>query len=95
MEPKVFDDLDEMEDWAENRPAEVTRHLLEAWEEIIEGNEEIITISACRPEVYFEDLNIVVEEHEDEEALEQLLEESVEREDYEAAQRIKELQSKL
>ena len=84
MEPKVFDDLDEMEDWAENRPAEVTRHLLEAWEEIIEGNEEILTIISCRPDGYFEDLNIVVEAHEAEEGLEQLLAVSGQSEEYEA-----------
>lgn len=95
MEPKVFEDLDEMEDWAENHPDKVTRHLLRAWEEIIEGDEDILTVIKCQPDEYFEDMDIVVEKHEAEVSLEQLLQESVEREDYEAAQRIKELQENL
>lgn len=95
MEPKVFEDLDNMEVWAEENPDDVTRHLLEAWEQIIEGEKETITVVTCKPDEYFEDMNIVVKEEEAEQALEELLQESIEREDYEAARDITALQEKL
>lgn len=96
MEPKVFDDLEEMETWAKNSPGKVTRHLLSAWEEVIENEDlESVTVVRCQPDEYFEDMNIVVEQNEAEEALEELLQESIDREDYEAARDITKLQEKL
>lgn len=96
MEPKVFDDLEEMETWAKNSPGKVTRHLLSAWEKVIENEDlESVTVVRCQPDEYFEDMNIVVEQNEAEEALEELLQESIDREDYEAARDITKLQEKL
>jgi len=95
METKVFDDLDEMETWARENPNEVSRHILQAWREIIEGDAESLVIVKAQPDEYHEDMNIIVEEGEEEEALETLLQESIDREDYELARKITKLQDKL
>lgn len=95
MEPKTFESLDSMEKWAKENPGEVTRHLVKAWEKIIEEEKENIVVISCTPRNYQEEMNIVVEEGEEEESLNTLLEESVEREDYEAAKKIKDLQKKI
>lgn len=95
MEPKVFHDLDKMETWAEDHPDKVARHILKAWRQIIEEDEEVIVVVRCKSDEYLEDMNIIVEKGEEKEALESLLNESVDREDYELAQKIQELQEKV
>lgn len=95
MEPKEFDDLDEMEVWAKENPDEVSRHILQAWREIIEGGAETLVVVRAQPEEYHEDMNIIVEQGEEKEALETLLQESIDREDYELARDITNLQDKL
>jgi hypothetical protein len=95
MEPKVFQDLDKMETWAKDHPDKVSRHILKAWREIVEEDEETIVVVRCESEDYIEDMNIIVEKGEEEEALESLLDEAVEREDYELAKEIQSLQEKV
>lgn len=95
MEPKQFDDLDSMEDWARKNPDEVSRHILKAWREVIEEGTESIVVVTCSPEEYYEDMNIIVEKGEEEEALETLLQEAIDREDYETAREITKLQDKI
>lgn len=95
MEPKTFEDLDSMEDWARQNPNKVSRHLIRAWREVIEDGEENVTVISCSHDQYFEDMNIVVEKGEEEEALETLLQESIDREDYELAREITTLQDKI
>ena len=95
MEPKTFDDLDSMEDWARENPDKVSRHLLKAWREVIGGDKENVTVISCSDDHYFEDMNIVVEKGDEEEALETLLQESIDREDYELAREITTLQDKI
>lgn len=95
MEPKVFEDLDNMEVWAQDHPDKVSRHLLRAWREVVEDGKQSVVVVRCSPEEYFEDMNIIVEEGEAEEALETLLQEAIDREDYEIARDITKLQDKL
>lgn len=96
MEPKTFTNFDEMETWATEHPDEVSRHILKAWREVIEGDKDVIIVVRCtNPAQYDRDMNIIVEKGEEEEALEALLQEAIDREDYEVAQEIQELQEKV
>lgn len=95
MEPKTFESLEKIEKWADENQGEVTRHLIEAWKEVIETDKESLTVISCNVYQNAEDINIIVESCEAEAALDSLLEESVGREDYEAAQKIQSLQEKL
>jgi len=95
MEPKVFHDLDKMETWAKDHPDKVARHILKAWRKIIEEDEEVIVVVKCKSDDYLEDMDIIVEKGEETEALESLLNEAVDREDYELAKEIKSLQEKV
>jgi type II secretory pathway component PulF len=95
MKPKVFADLDEMETWVGQNQDEIARHILKAWREIIEEGTEQIVIVKAQPEEYHEDMNIIVEKGEEKEALETLLQEAIEREDYELAREITDLQEKV
>ena len=95
MEPKVFQDLDDLEAYATNNQDEIARHILKAWREIIEEGTEQIVIVKAQPEEYHEDMNIIVEKGEEKEALETLLQEAIEREDYELAREITDLQEKV
>ena len=95
MEPKVFETLDDLDNWATANQGEVARHILKAWREIIEEGTEQIVIVKAQPEEYHEDMNIIVEKGEEEEALETLLQEAIDREDYELAREIADLQEKV
>jgi hypothetical protein len=95
MKPKVFRSLDNLENWARENPDKVARHILKAWRKIVEGKKDFIVIIKCKSDDYLEDMNIIVEKGEEKEALESLLNESIEREDYELAKEIKSLQEKV
>jgi type II secretory pathway component PulF len=95
MQPKVFDSLDQLDEWSENNANEIARHILKAWREIIEEGTEQIVIVKAQPEEYHEDMNIIVEKGEEKEALETLLQEAIDREDYELAREITDLQEKV
>jgi len=95
MEPIIFQDLEEMETWTRENQDEIARHILKAWREIIEEGTEQIVIVKAQPEEYHEDMNIIVEKGEEKEALETLLQEAIEREDYELAREITDLQEKV
>ena len=95
MDPKVFQSLEEMEAWTRENQDEIARHILKAWREIIEEDTEQIVIVKAKPEEYHEDMNIIVEKGEEEEALETLLQEAIDREDYELAREITNLQEKV
>ena len=95
MEPKTFDDLDSMETWARSNQDKVSRLLLRAWREVIEEGKQNVVVISCSPDEYYEDMKIIVEKGEEEEALETLLQETVDREDYELAREITLLQDKI
>lgn len=95
MDPITFEDLDEMETWVKDNQDKVARHLLSAWQEVIEEEKESMVVVRASPKGYHEDMDIIVERDEAKEALDTLLDEAIEREDYEIAKEISSLQEKV
>jgi protein-arginine kinase activator protein McsA len=92
---RTFDGVDEMEEWAKANPDKVSRKLVEAWRGVVENGVQSEVVFRCKPKQVPEPIDVIVEAGHESEALQTLLDEAVEREDYELASEIQELQEKL
>lgn len=95
MDIKTFDGVESMESWAKENPDEVSRRMVEAWREVIEDGKKTEIVFRCKQKQLSEPIEVVVESGFEGEALSTLLEEAIEREDYELAQEIQSLQEKV
>ena len=89
MEPKRFQSLEEVERWLEENPDEVGRHILESWRYLLEND------LSRQPIVQCDEVSVTAEKHQAEGGIQALMESAVGREDYELAQRIKDLQEEF
>lgn len=92
---KEFDGVENMEEWAKTNPDKVSRKLVDAWRGVVEEDVQTEVVFQCHCKGAPEPLEVIVESGHESEALETLLREAVEREDYELAQEIQDLQEKL
>lgn len=95
MDIKTFDGVEKMKSWAEENPDKVSRRMVQGWREIIENEKAVEVVFRCKPKQFAEPVDVIVESGFEEEGLSTLLEEAVDREDYELAQKIHSLQEKV
>lgn len=89
MKPKRFPSLEDVDQWLENEPDEVGRHILNSWRYVLENEVD------QHPIVRSDEVTVTVKLHQAEEGIKALMQSAINREDYELAQDIKELQQEF
>jgi len=89
MESKQFKSLEDLEQWLEDNPDEVGRHILEGWRYMLENEiEEHLLIES-------DEVTVTAELQRAEEGVQSLKQDAIDREDYELAQQIQRLQEEF
>lgn len=89
MEPKDFQSLEDLEQWVEGNPDEVGRHILDGWRHVLKNGINELPLVQC------DEVKVTAKLNQAEAGVEALMQSAIDREDYELAQQIKELQEEF
>lgn len=89
MNTKNFESVEALERWLDDDPGEVSRHILRTWRHVLENEIDEHEIVQC------DEVVVTAKLDQAEEGIQALKKDAINREDYELAHQIKELQEEF